>query len=312
VHADRRLGIANPGAVGQHLPRALSDRRCGQRVAGLWDDQRGSGRVGVHEGRPRRRRRRRDPGRAGPRHRPRVRRPVHRQVGVSERRFSSGHHVDISPPQVLICRNSRPIPHFHSVDSALERFPRKSQTGCALPVRRRDDGGNAGQHRTAKTPATATRWPASSRRSPPMFRAIRNLVSKPRTAARRPRTQLGVDRLPDRINPVITDMTGMSNYFPTHDGPTTLYLSFDGGDNLYGHSVAPFSGSTKDKADILYRVSEEFAPFNVQVRQDFGFGNYGGGNGSTTVFVGDDRGFDQTLTRPDGSLIGVLNQKGAI
>jgi len=145
-----------------------------------------------------------------------------------------------------------------------------------------------------------------------MFRAIRNLVSKSQTTARRSRTQLTVDRLPDRINPVITDMTGMSMYFPTHDGPTTLFINFDGCDNLGGHTVAPFTGSTKDKADILYRVSEEFAPFNVQVRREYGFGSYDDRNGATTIFVGDDRGFDRAIMRADGSLIGVLNTKGGI
>src|SRR5262245_40547404 len=98
-----------------------------------------------------------------------------------------------------------------------------------------------------------------------MFRAIRKLASTSLSRGRaaqppRPRPRLGVDRLEDRLTPVITDMTAMTAYFPAHDGPSTLWLNFDGCTNQDGHTVAPFTGSEADKRDILYRVSEFFAP----------------------------------------------------
>src|SRR5262249_47500946 len=162
------------------------------------------------------------------------------------------------------------------------------------------------------TPGATDRCP--SPRSRPMFRTIRRLVSAAPSArvAHRPATRLAVDRLPDRINPVVTDMTGMSLYFPTHDGPTTLWVNFDGCNNLGGHTVAPFTGTNTDKADILYRVSEEYAPFNVQVKRMYGFGAFQENDGATTVFVGDDRSFDRVITGPDGNVQGTLNQKGGV
>ena len=42
----------------------------------------------------------------------------------------------------------------------------------------------------------------------------------------------------------------------------------------------------KSIQDILYRVSEIYAPFDVQVRRVYGAGNYGTTDGSTTIFVG--------------------------
>ena len=90
----------------------------------------------------------------------------------------------------------------------------------------------------------------------------------------RPRPRLAVEQLEDRqllsTGFVIPQsMTDLANMFPTHSGPTILYLNFDGG-TVDGQTVSAFqaqSNQTKDQAiqDILYRVSEIYAPFNVQV-----------------------------------------------
>jgi hypothetical protein len=90
-----------------------------------------------------------------------------------------------------------------------------------------------------------------------------------------------------------TDMTSLAQLFPPHQGPTILYLNFDGGSAPDdGHtdqvsSFQPLSG-TRDQAvqDILFRVSEIFAPFNVEVERIYGAGSYAQGNGNTTIFIG--------------------------
>jgi hypothetical protein len=122
-------------------------------------------------------------------------------------------------------------------------------------------------------------------------------------SARRPATRLAVEQLEERqlLSAVPTDMTGVAQLFAPHPGPTVLYLNFDGGDVHYDHTwygsdtvvhVAPFQtldGQGRDQAiqDILFRVSERFAPFNVQVERLSGAGNYDHtNNGNTTVFVG--------------------------
>jgi hypothetical protein len=126
-----------------------------------------------------------------------------------------------------------------------------------------------------------------------MLRALnwfRRPSSKP---ARRPHpVSLGVESLEDRqvLSTLPTTMTDVANYFSTHSGPTALYLNFDGG-SAQGYTAAAFqsqAGQSRDQAiqDILYRVSEIFAPFNVQVERIYGSGSISQGNGNTTVFVG--------------------------
>jgi hypothetical protein len=88
----------------------------------------------------------------------------------------------------------------------------------------------------------------------------------------------------------ITDMTAVAQLFPAHSGPTMLYLNFDGSS---AQGVSPFQSTTgdltRDIHEIMYRVEEIFAPFNVQVRRYYGDGNYdGSSNGNTTIFIGDD------------------------
>src|SRR5207249_563917 len=72
-------------------------------------------------------------------------------------------------------------------------------------------------------------------------------------------------------------------------GPTILYVNFDGWTNCpYGnaHKITPYQGTYGDTLDILYRTSEVFAPFNVEVLPIYGDGNYSTAQGATTVFVG--------------------------
>ena len=54
----------------------------------------------------------------------------------------------------------------------------------------------------------------------------------------------------------------------TPSGPTFLYLNFSGWTTCpYNNfqNITPFHGSDGDIIDILYRTSEVFAPFNVEV-----------------------------------------------
>jgi hypothetical protein len=88
----------------------------------------------------------------------------------------------------------------------------------------------------------------------------------------------------------VTDMTALSKQFPTHTGPTILYLNFDGS----GDAIAPFqdlNGGSGDRdrdiQEILYRTAEIFAPFNVEVERMSGKGNFDtSSNGNTTIFIG--------------------------
>jgi hypothetical protein len=95
-----------------------------------------------------------------------------------------------------------------------------------------------------------------------------------------------VEQLEDRLVPSITDMTQLALLFPTHAGPTHLYLNFDGWHDST-HSIAAFTGSYQDIQDILFRTSELLSPFNVQVSRISGDGDYDQGyNGNTTIFIG--------------------------
>ena len=86
--------------------------------------------------------------------------------------------------------------------------------------------------------------------------------------------------------------------------PTNLYLNFDGGqvpDDPVHHptgtlpeAVSPFDTAANDDQsqrdvliqEVLFKVSEIFAPFDVQVHRTYGAGNYGQGDGDTTIFIG--------------------------
>jgi hypothetical protein len=95
-------------------------------------------------------------------------------------------------------------------------------------------------------------------------------------------------------------MTQLAKLFPRHPGPTILGLNFDGWsgqipDEYVGdgkvHHIAPFAfAEDRDREiqDILFRTSEIFAPFDVQVRRVSGDGVHWGSHGHTTVFIGAD------------------------
>jgi hypothetical protein len=101
-----------------------------------------------------------------------------------------------------------------------------------------------------------------------------------------------LETLEDRVVPAITDMTQMAQLFPPHPGPTHLYLNFDGWTNAEGNqgrTIYPYAGDETDIQNILFRTSEIFAPFDVEVSRAYGNGTYdAGNNGSTTVFIGGD------------------------
>jgi hypothetical protein len=100
-----------------------------------------------------------------------------------------------------------------------------------------------------------------------------------------------------------TDVSQIAALTAPHVGPTNLYINFDGGkvpidpvNNPNGTSVTirPFEGEAGDTSlnrdsdiqQVLFEVSEDFAPFNVQVHRIYGAGNIGKGNGDSTICVG--------------------------
>jgi hypothetical protein len=121
------------------------------------------------------------------------------------------------------------------------------------------------------------------------------------------------------MGPTYTDVSQIAALTPPHAGFTNLYINFDGGDvplnpaGIFGEgtaTIAPFEtaegdGSLnrdRDIQDILYEVSEVYAPFNVSVHRIYGAGKYGTGQGDTTVFVGGNDG-DATIMRSGGKFL---------
>lgn len=101
-----------------------------------------------------------------------------------------------------------------------------------------------------------------------------------------------LEALEDRQLPTVTSMTGLAQLFPRHSGPTMVFLNFDGNTSQGVSSFTSPSGNaanrTQDIHEIMYRVSEIFAPFDVQVRRIYGNGAMDTtANNSTTVFIGD-------------------------
>jgi hypothetical protein len=84
--------------------------------------------------------------------------------------------------------------------------------------------------------------------------------------------------------PGITDMAVLAALHGPHEGPTYLYLNFDGSSE---HGVSSFTGTTSDMHEILFRTAQMFAPFNVQVQRIALNGSYPTEGGHTTVFIGD-------------------------
>jgi hypothetical protein len=104
-------------------------------------------------------------------------------------------------------------------------------------------------------------------------------------------------------NPAITDYAELAAQVTTpHQGPTIIYLNFDGGDVSYQdvtgltvtqHMAAFVGHANMDRNQeiqtIINDVAQIYAPFNVQVQQISGVGNYdSSNNGNTTIFVGGD------------------------
>lgn len=147
-----------------------------------------------------------------------------------------------------------------------------------------------------------------------MFR-LWNRASTPTTSTRRRDPRKGrpsfgagpIEGLERRLLMTYTDVAQVAQLTPRHVGATNLYINFDGG-TVSNNPVQDPSGSrgsktinafeteAGDKAlnrdqdiqDILFQVSEVFAPFDVQVRRAYGAGTIGTGNGDSTLFVGRD------------------------
>src|SRR5262249_5749208 len=105
------------------------------------------------------------------------------------------------------------------------------------------------------------RTEAPMRRSLPAPSAAPRPSARPRAA---PRARPRVEALEDRQVPSsfpITDMTVLAQQFPTHAGPTKLYLNFDG---WAAKGVSAFQSTTgnrnADIHEVLYRTAEIFAP----------------------------------------------------
>jgi hypothetical protein len=125
-------------------------------------------------------------------------------------------------------------------------------------------------------------------------------LARARTTKRRERFRPMAEVLEDRLVP--SDMTQIP--FAAPSGPTTLGLSFDGEDFYsYGGFLGIGSQSIKVHAfnsgtpaqtdqniqDMLFRVSEIYAPFDVEVTRVHGSNTYLNGSdrhSPTTVFVG--------------------------
>lgn len=103
----------------------------------------------------------------------------------------------------------------------------------------------------------------------------------------RPQLEAFEDRLVPAVMPGTVDMTALAVQIGArHSGPTTIYLNFEGNKD---QGVSAFQSTTGDRNadihDIMYRVSEIFAPFDVQVRR--GNNLISSTNGNTIIHIGD-------------------------
>ncbi len=87
-----------------------------------------------------------------------------------------------------------------------------------------------------------------------------------------------------------TDYTALAQQFAPHQGLTMLYVNFDGGNISYNGNtqhISPLKLASQDVQSVLSQLAQIYAPFNVQVQQMTGFGNYDQGtNANSTIFVG--------------------------
>ena len=126
-------------------------------------------------------------------------------------------------------------------------------------------------------------------------------ATKSKRPAQRTRSfRPNMEALEDRLVPAITDMTALAQQLvTTPDHATHVYLNFDGYHDGQ-RTVLPYSGNFDQVNDIIFRVSEIYSPFNVEVSRIIGSGNYDAGNGSTTIFIGDDPA--NTVTKPSATI----------
>lgn len=122
------------------------------------------------------------------------------------------------------------------------------------------------------------------------------------------RTHLRCETVEDRTVPAVivppfplTDVAQVAALYPRHAGPTDLYLNFDGwADNL----ISPYQEHTgnynQNVQEILFRVSEIFAPFDVRVHRLYGNGVRSQSGGDTTIFIGDKMGNTDWYESPWG------------
>src|SRR5256885_13884874 len=104
--------------------------------------------------------------------------------------------------------------------------------------------------------------------------------------SRKPNSGCKFESLEDRqlMSAVPTELSQLALRYGRHPGTTYLYLNFDGGtidnDQSGGSrtiaAYAPPPGQDRVQAiqDIIYRVSEIFSPFDVQVHILRGAGNF--------------------------------------
>ena len=132
----------------------------------------------------------------------------------------------------------------------------------------------------------------------PFLKKAREQFSKRTETSRKPRrTRLVLEALEERLVP--SAMSDIPYQFPT--GPTLLALNFDGEDFYSSGGILGFGSNSINVAaynagtpaqtdqniqDILFRVSEIYAPFNVEVTRIQPAGTYDSNNGNTTIFVG--------------------------
>jgi Ca2+-binding RTX toxin-like protein len=126
---------------------------------------------------------------------------------------------------------------------------------------------------------------------------LRRLFARPAESAPAARLpyRLACEPLEDRAVPAVVippfpvvTMTQLAALYPPHAGPTDLYLNFDG---YADAAVAPFASVSgdlnRDVHEILFRVSEMFAPFDVRVHRIVGNGAQADSGGHSTIFIGD-------------------------
>jgi hypothetical protein len=135
-----------------------------------------------------------------------------------------------------------------------------------------------------------------------MFGLLSRLSPVAKKSRKQSRVRPLLEALEDRLVPAGWDYTNLVQSLPgyTHAGPTHLYLNFDGKDNITPYFNKSPAQTNQDIAEILFRTSEVYAPFNVEVSRLWGKGNYDSSDkGSTTIFIG----WDPNNTNDKGKFV---------